>query len=118
MKQIFVFGSNLKGVHGAGAAKYAYEKLGAQWGVGEGLTGLSYALPTKDMNIKTRSMTDIQNSVVQFLAHVIWNPDCLYRVSPIGCGLAGLKKRDVARMFMNNYIPNNVVFNREWFNGK
>ena len=53
---IFVFGSNLAGRHGKGAAKYARNNLGAVYGVGEGLTGDCYALPTKDYNIKTRPL--------------------------------------------------------------
>ena len=57
---IFVFGSNLAGRHGLGAAKYARNNLGAVYGVGEGPTGECYALPTKTGDLKVRSLADIE----------------------------------------------------------
>jgi hypothetical protein len=44
--EIFVFGSNLEGMHGGGAARAAYNKFGAIWGQGVGLQGQSYGIPT------------------------------------------------------------------------
>jgi len=73
--QVFVFGSNESGRHGLGAAKTAHEKFGAEYGVGEGSTGSCYALPTKDKNLKTRSLKDIQYSIIKFLSVCNSNPD-------------------------------------------
>ncbi|MCB0475658.1 MAG: hypothetical protein KDC69_08275, partial [Flavobacteriaceae bacterium] len=61
--QIFVFGSNLSGNHAGGAAKLASEKFGAETGIGEGLTGQSYALPTLDEKLQQREIDDIKTSV-------------------------------------------------------
>ena len=112
---IFVFGSNQAGRHGAGAAKYAKEHYKATYGVGEGITGRSYALPTKDHNIQTRSLKDIEASIVLFLDCASVNEDKIFKVTPIVCGLAGFTKREISRLFMNHKIPFNVVFSREWF---
>lgn len=112
---IFVFGSNLAGRHGKGAAKYAKENHGAVYGVGEGERGNSYALPTKDENIKTRSLEDIEQSIVIFLDHATCSPDKIYKVTPIGCGLAGYKVNQIRDIFLKHDIPENVVFSKEWF---
>ena len=112
---IFVFGSNLAGRHGAGAAKYAMEHYGAVYGVGEGLTGRSYALPTKDFNIKTRELFQIECSIAMFHKCAIENPHLIFKVTPIGCGLAGYTRKEIASIFKSYTIPFNVVFSREWF---
>jgi len=111
---IFVFGSNLAGRHGLGAAKYAREQLGAEYGVGEGPTGNCYALPTKDENIKTRKLEDIEESIVRFLEYADKSQD-VFKVTPIGCGLAGYKVQEIRYIFMKYHVPENVVFSREWF---
>lgn len=96
--EIFVFGSNLRAVHGAGAA---YDAI--QWGatekVGEGLSGQTYALPTKDYSIRTRSIPDIYGSVVSLLNCINENPDKHFLVTKVGCGLAGYKINEIAPMF-------------------
>lgn len=112
---IFVFGSNLAGRHGKGAAKYARDKLGAVYGVGEGLTGDCYALPTKDHSIKTRPLEDIHESIKKFLQVAFNNPDKVFKVTPIGCGLAGYKVHEIRALFLQEDIPDNVVFSKEWF---
>ena len=111
---IFVFGSNLAGRHGLGAAKYARESLGAEYGVGEGPTGSCYALPTKDENLKVRSLQDIEKSVVRFLEYAGMTEDT-FKVTPIGCGLAGYKVQEIRAIFMKHPISDNVVFSKEWF---
>ena len=113
-EMIFVFGSNLAGRHGRGAAKYAREKLGAEYGVGEGPTGFCYALPTKDENIRTRSLQDIEKSIVRFLEYADQSSD-VFKVTPIGCGLAGYSVKQIRAIFLKYPIPENVVFSREWF---
>jgi len=112
---VFVFGSNLAGIHGAGAALYAEKFYGAKKNVGEGLTGNSYALPTKDENIKTRSLDDIEESIEKFLICVSKSPDKHFGITPVGTGLAGYSKGQIIRLFMKYAIPDNAFFYRQWF---
>jgi hypothetical protein len=116
MEHIFVFGSNQAGRHGKGAALHARMNLGAEYGVGEGLTGKCYALPTKDYKIKTRSLASIEESIVTFLKVAGKNRDKLFLTTPIGCGLAGYSKKEIASLFAKHSIPDNVVFTNSWFN--
>lgn len=94
-----MFGSNLAGIHGAGAAHYAHRYFGARYGDGEGRTGNSYALPTKDRQIKTRPLEAIQASVTKFLEYATLHPELGFEVTRVGCGLAGYKDEDIAPMF-------------------
>lgn len=110
--EVFVFGSNLAGRHGKGAAKAAAERFGAKYGVGEGLTGRSYAIPTKDANLKILPLSDIQRSVEKFIRLVSANPDTGFFVTRIGCILAGYKDAQIAAMFKN--APQNCNFPEEW----
>lgn len=112
MKEIFVFGSNLAGVHGGGAALHALEKCGAIWGVGEGLQGSSYGIPTKDHRIRTRPLSDIEVSVTKFLAFAVGSPRLTFRVTRIGCGLAGYVDHQIAPMFKG--APVNCLLPDEW----
>lgn len=98
--EVFVFGSNLSGIHGAGAARHAYDWYGAQWGVGFGLMGGSFAIPTVQKNIAgPLPLEEIKKYVDQFLAHARNNRETDYFVTRIGCGLAGHEDKDVAPMF-------------------
>ncbi len=97
---IFVFGSNLAGRHGAGAAKYAHATYAAEHGKGEGRTGRAYALPTKDKKLEPRSLFDIQASVYTFLAYTVEHPELEFFVTRIGCGLAGYEDEQIAPMFL------------------
>lgn len=99
MRPIFVFGSNLAGRHGRGAALTARREHGAIYGQGEGLQGHSYAIPTKDHNLNTLSLTAIQRHVAKFLAFARATPNTRYFVTAIGCGLAGHYPEDIAPMF-------------------
>lgn len=114
--EIFVFGSNTAGIHGAGAARLAYEKFGAQWGKGHGHIGQTYAIATKDNNIKTLSIKYINLAVQEFIRYVniqnnIFNNDVIYLVTQIGCGLAGYTPEQIAPLFkdainiQNIYLP-------------
>ena len=96
--EIFVFGSNLAGIHGAGAALLAKNNFGAVIGVGEGLTGQCYALPTKDKNIKTLNINDIYKSI-EVLLEVVRNSKKFFIITAVGCGLAGYESKDIAPMF-------------------
>ena len=111
---IFVFGSNEGGYHGAGAARYAREKKGAQMGVAFGMTGNSFAIPTKDKTIRlTLPLPVIKVYVHAFLWEATnMHTDKEFQVTRIGCGLAGLKDEDIAPMFMN--APLNCQFDETW----
>lgn len=109
---IFVFGSNLAGRHGAGAAKYACTARGAKYGVGIGRTGECYALPTKDHGIRTLHLETIAVYVATFIEYAKANQDCDFQVTRIGCGLAGLNDSDIAPMFKN--APSNCYFDNAW----
>lgn len=115
MRHIFVFGSNLAGRHGKGAAKEAHELWGAEYGVGEGLTGNSYAIPTKDKNLKTRGLIDISISIFNMLNFAKNNPDMMFFITPIGTGLAGYDRKEIANLFAIYNVSNNVVFTHHWF---
>lgn len=113
---IFVFGSNLAGRHGAGAARIALKEYGAARGVGLGLAGDSWALPTKDANLDTLSLPEITAQVDNFLTSV--SPHRGYAVTRVGCGLAGLEDEDMAPLFKG--APENVHLPIGWreFNGE
>lgn len=116
MITIFVFGSNLAGRHGKGAALEARLKWGAEYGVGEGRTGNAYAIPTKDEHIRTLPLNRIGAAVERFLEYARANPDLRFMVTAIGTGLAGYRYEDIGPMFRraprNCMIP--VGFERTW----
>ena len=94
---IFVFGSNLKGIHGAGAAKAAV-KLGAKYGIGEGLQGNTYAIPTKDANLKSLPFEVVEKNIRKFIKFSK-NNNYEYFVTRVGCGLAGFPDKRVSILF-------------------
>lgn len=112
--QIFVFGSNLAGRHGAGAALTAMRRFGAKYGVGVGPTGQCYAIPTKDENFKTLPLSEIENHISRFLSCAKSHDHLEFLVTKIGCGLAGYEISDIAALFNNKYIPDNVVLPKEF----
>lgn len=112
MKRIFVFGSNLAGRHGRGAAKFALEKFGAKYGQGFGLQGSSYAIPTKDEKLKTLPIWNITLSVMEFVAFAKKHPELTFNVTRVGCGLAGYTEDDIAPLFRG--APQNCVLPRGW----
>jgi hypothetical protein len=111
-KEIFVFGSNLAGRHGKGAALEARLKWGAQYGVGRGFTGNAYAIPTKDEMLKVLPLERIQAYVSIFLNDAAWNPEMTFLVTRIGCGLAGYKDEQIAPLFKN--APENCKLPEGW----
>lgn len=114
-RPIFVFGSNLAGIHGAGAALHAKKYYGAKIGVGRGLTGNSYALPTKDENIMTLPLDVIERNIVEFFGFAEDNPAKSFALTPIGTGLAGYKRSQMMEIISRHDIPENVFFTRHWF---
>lgn len=111
---VFVFGSNLAGIHGAGAARFALENHGAVWGQGIGLQGNSYGIPTKDENIETLPLEEIDKHVKDFLDFARQNTHMEFNVTRIGCGLAGYKDHQIAPMF--NGAPDNCTLPVGWKN--
>ena len=117
-KTVFVFGSNLAGIHGAGAALYAklhhgapYQKnVTARWGkrgqYGVGMQGSAYAIPTKDEWIKTMPLLSILPYIVEFIGYAKSHPELDFNVTRLGCGLAGYVDSDMAPMFSG--APDNV----------
>ena len=106
--EIFVFGSNLAGRHGAGSARHALKHHGAVYGVGVGLVGSSYAIPTKDVNLRILTLSEIAKYVKDFIAFASRSPDLTFNVVDIGCGLAGYSPKDIAPLFAGS--PANVRF--------
>lgn len=104
---VFVFGSNLKGKHGAGAARIAVQQYGALPGYGEGWVGRSYAIPTKVMpnHRYGRDLASIAMSVRTFLATARESPSHTFVVTRVGCGLAGYTDAQMAPLFVG-YTPN------------
>lgn len=96
---VFVFGSNLRGRHGKGAALYALNNFGAIEGRAIGLQGRSYAIPTKDARLRPLPLPIIQQHVDNFLLFSTCNPSTRFFVTQVGCGLAGYKPKDIAPMF-------------------
>lgn len=114
--QVFVFGSNEAGIHGAGAAKLAQEKFGAVSGVGFGLRGQTYAIPTKDLEIRTLPLDNIEYYIYCFLVEAIEYPDTEFLLTKIGCGLAGYSEDQIANLFKGKYIPENVTLPESFYN--
>ena len=105
--EVFVFGSNLQGLHGGGAAHFAYEHFGAEWGQGIGLHGQSYAIPTMQGGVET-----IKPYVDDFLQFAKVHSELDFLVTEIGCGIAGFSPKDIAPLFIpaiedtrNVYLP-------------
>ena len=114
LREIFVFGSNLAGRHGAGAAKFALDNHGAIYGVGVGLQGDSYGIPTKDQNIETLPLTYIRVYVNQFIEFARHMPNLVFNVTAIGCGLAGYTPSQIAPMFSSASGLSNVRLPQEF----
>lgn len=113
MKKVFVFGSNEAGRHGAGAALEARRFHGAIYGCGRGLQGSSYAIPTKDRDLKPRTLEQIRVDVEIFLDAARESPPgIIYQVTPIGCGLAGFKPEQIGPLFKG--APANVELPSAW----
>ena len=101
--EIFVFGSNLEGMHGGGAARLAYEKFGAIWGQGVGLQGQSYGIPTMHGGVE-----DIKPYVDEFIEFAKSHPELTFLVTRIGCGIAGFRDEEIAPLFKECIEMENV----------
>lgn len=108
--QVFVFGSNLDGMHAGGAAYHAYKNFGAVWGRGVGLQGKSYAIPTMQGPVST-----IRPYVDGFLEFAGMHPELEFLVTRIGCGIAGFRDEEIAPLFKgargmaNVHLPESFI---------
>jgi len=107
--EVFVFGSNLGGMHGGGAARLAFERFGAEWGKGVGLYGKTYAIPTMQGGVET-----IRPYVDDFIAFAKTRPDLTFLVTRIGCGIAGFRDEDIAPLFAAAHDVDNIVLPAGW----
>jgi hypothetical protein len=107
--EIFVFGSNLKGMHGGGAAYIAYRKFGAIMGQGVGLQGQSYAIPTMQGGVET-----IKPYVDEFIEFAKENRNLTFLVTRIGCGIAGFTDVEISPLFENAHDVENIVLPPNW----
>lgn len=114
MTKIFVFGSNLQGIHGKGAALHAKLHNGAVQGEGIGLHGTSYAIPTKQTPYIRLSLLDINYYVADFLCFANNHREYSFLVTPIGCGLAGYKPVQIAPMFALAKDAPNIILPDEF----
>ncbi len=109
---VFVFGSNLAGRHGKGAALFALQHRGAIRGIGVGRQGRAYAIPTKDHQLRTLPLESIRVHVREFLAYAAAHPAEQFQVTRIGCGLAGYQDEQIAPMFEGS--PANCMLPAGW----
>ena len=107
--EIFVFGSNLEGFHGSGAARIAYKQFGAEWGVGVGRTGQCYAIPTMQGGVET-----IRPYVDEFIRYAEQHPELTFLVTRIGCGIAGFTDEQIAPLFTAAHDLSNVALPDGW----
>ena len=107
--EVFVFGSNLAGMHGGGAARMAYEHFGAEWGVGVGPTGQCYAIPTMQGGIDT-----IRPYVDEFIVYAKQHSDKRFLVTRIGCGIAGFTDDEIAPLFREALAIPNIALPQLW----
>lgn len=112
MSRIFVFGSNLAGQHGGGAAQHARLRHGAEIGIGEGPTGTAYAIPTCDAHIRALPLERIGEAVTTFIAYARRNPAVTFEVTRIGCGIAGFIDQQIAPLFAG--APENCLLPDGW----
>ena len=102
--EVFVFGSNLAGSHGGGAARLAYNRFGAVWGKGVGLQGQSYAIPTMHGGVDA-----IKPYVDEFISFAKLHPELIFLVTKIGCGIAGFKDEEIAPLFAAAIDVENII---------
>ena len=108
--EVFVFGSNLEGYHGGGAARVAMENFGAVWGQGVGLQGQSYGIPTMQGGVET-----IKPYVDEFINFASKHKELTFFVTRIGCGIAGFKDEEIAPLFKKALDIENIILPRTFY---
>lgn len=111
INEVFVFGSNLAGIHGAGAAKQAL-KYGARMGHGVGFKGRTYGIPTKNHDLETLPLDNIKMYIDRFVKTTLQYPTANFFVTRVGCGLAGYKDTQIAPLFKG--CGSNCNFPEQW----
>mgnify|MGYP002624484488 CR=1 FL=1 len=109
--EIFVFGSNLQGAHGGGAANIAHHRFGAIWGQGVGMQGQCYAIPTMHGGVDA-----IKPYVDEFIKYASEHTEYKFLVTRIGCGIAGFKDEDMAPLFKDAMPVENIILPRSFVN--
>lgn len=107
--EIFVFGSNLEGMHMGGAARVAHQEFGAEWGVGDGPTGRCYAIPTMHGGLES-----IRPYAEKFIAYAKEHPMNRFLLTRVGCGIARFKDSDMAQLFEDALDVPNIAYPRQW----
>ena len=107
--EVFVFGSNLAGMHGGGAAATAHRCFGAVWGKGVGLYGQSYAIPTMQGGLMT-----VKPYVDEFFEFAKSHPELRFLVTKIGCGIAGFREEQIAPLFAEAVNVKNIILPRDF----
>lgn len=118
--EIFVFGSNLRGIHGAGSAKFAFENRLTSYGKYYGLTlnnnKGAFAIPTKGLNIETLSLDWIKYFIDNFIQESKKDKSFKFLVTKIGCGLAGYKPEQIAPLFKTCLYLDNIHLPKDFWN--
>lgn len=120
--EVFVFGSNMNGNHYGGAARIAYDRFGASWGVGEGETGMAYAIPTLNKNMEKVTRKQLSGSISRFITYCENHPEKDFYLTKIGCGIAGWSVYEVAEIFFEalehvaelGMLPSNLILPKEF----
>jgi O-acetyl-ADP-ribose deacetylase (regulator of RNase III) len=107
--EVFVFGSNLQGMHAGGAARIAHERFGAVWGQGVGMQGQSYAIPTMQGGVET-----IEPYVEEFMDYAFRHRELTFLVTRIGCGIAGFTAEEIAPLFLKVIDLENVILPKDF----
>lgn len=107
--EVFVFGSNLQGMHAGGAARIAHERFGAVWGQGVGMQGQSYAIPTMQGGVET-----IEPYVEEFMDYAFRHRELTFLVTRIGCGIAGFTAQQIAPLFLKVIDLENVILPKDF----
>lgn len=110
--EIFVFGSNLAGRHGAGAALQARKQFGAKLGCGTGLTGQCYAFPTLDKNLSQLSIDRLKKERDDLYRCCYDRPEKRFLLTKVGCGIAGYPEETMRALFANP--PENLILPEDW----
>ena len=123
MTEILVIGSNTSGRHGLGAAKYAVEHYGLQYGIGVGRSGMAYAIPTKKdgpgftrtgkRELVVMSIEEIKPYVDEFLRYAKEHPELTFKVTAVGTGLSGYSHETMGKLF--DGVPVNCIMPKQWF---
>ena len=114
--EVFCFGSNMAGRHGLGAAKTAHDLFGAKYGKAFGFSGQSYAIPTKDEAVKNAlPLSRIKHFVDKFIEDVRANRVKVFYVTKIGTGLSGYRPKDIAPLFREFILLENVYLPEDFW---